>query len=124
MIEQSSLYPKSYGVWAGNREGHPPDYTRCCATVSSHERWSRCYQCKKPRGHGPDGAYCKQHDPDAVKARRDASEARWNESWKKRRYEIHGHAFFDALVKIADGHNDPRSLARQTIDEFKKGERG
>lgn len=56
MIEQSKLYPKSYGAWAGEPKGHAPDYERCCEQVHSRERFARFSQCQKPRGHGPDGA--------------------------------------------------------------------
>ena len=116
-------YKNKYGAWAGNPEGHAPDLARCCEEVWSNERWPRATQCSRKRGHGPDGAYCKQHDPEAVKARQAASDAKYNAEFNKRRYELHGRKFFDVLKVIADGHNDPRTLARETIDEFMKGER-
>jgi|HubBroStandDraft_3_1064219.scaffolds.fasta_scaffold83973_3 hypothetical protein len=122
VMEKSSLYPKSYGAWAGNPKGCAPDFTRCCAQVWSRERFARHYQCNKPRGHGPDGAYCKQHDPAVAKARRAAADERSRAQWNNRRYEWHGRAFFDVLVKIADGHNDARGLAQEAIDDFKKDE--
>jgi hypothetical protein len=118
------LYPKSYGAWAGNLQGDAPDYTRCCARVWSSERFSRAHQCQRKRGHGPDGAYCKQHDPAALEARKKATEARYNERFNEERYQWHGREFFNALVKIAEGHNDPRGLAREIIDAFKAGEAG
>lgn len=121
-LEQSQRYKGAYGVWAGLPTGNAPDYSRCCEQVWSRERWSRHYQCTKPRGHGPDGAYCKQHDPDVVKARHAAADARSKAKWNKERHQIHGRTFFDALVKIAAGHNDARGLAQETIDAFKKGE--
>jgi hypothetical protein len=116
-------YQKAYGAWAGLPKGNPPDYSRCCEEVHSRDRWTKFYQCTKPRGHGPDGAYCKQHDPAAVQARRTASDARWNEKWNAERYQWHARSFFDALVKIAEGHNDARGLAQEVIAEFKSGER-
>lgn len=121
MTEQSSAYQKSYGAWAGDPVGRAPDYTRCCTAVASRERWSKYFQCSKPRGHGPDGAYCKQHDPEAVKARKEASEAKWKNKWNSERYRWHGRTFFDALLKIASGHNDARGLAQEVIAEFEKG---
>jgi hypothetical protein len=122
VIEKSEHYDEKYGAWAGFPQGHKPDFTRCCETVWNRERFSRHYQCTKPRGHGPDGAYCKQHDPAAVKARDEASRARHNAKWNKERYQWYGRTFFDALVKIAEGHNDARGLAQEVIDEFKRGE--
>lgn len=123
IVERSKLYPKAYGKWAGSPEGQKPDYSRCCQEVWSRERWSRHYQCQKKRGHGPDGAYCKQHDPAAAKAREDATCARWNAKWNKERYEMYGRTFFDALVKIAEGYNDARGLAQEVVENFRAGER-
>lgn len=81
-------YPKSYGAWAGNEAGRKPDFTRCCESVASGRGSWHSSQCSKPNGHGPDGAYCKIHDPEAVKARQEkSSEARrerlrrWQWDW-------------------------------------------
>lgn len=123
MIEKSPLYPKAYSDWAGNPKGNPPDYSLCCESVWPNDRFPIPHQCRKKRGFGPDGAYCKQHDPAAKKSRQAASEARWNQKWNTERYQIHGRTFFDALVKIADGHNDARGLAQEVIATFKNGER-
>lgn len=121
MAEQSDHYKSKYGAWAGMPAGHKPDFKRCCEEVASRERWTRFSQCNRPRGHGPDNAYCKQHDPEAVKARREAADARANEAWRKRRLEWYGSSFYDALVKIAEGHNDARGLAQKIIDKFQEG---
>lgn len=115
VLEKSPLYKKSYGVWAGLPTGHAPDYAQCCEEVWSRERWSKHYQCSKPRGYGPDKAYCKQHDPQIVKARQEASAARSEQKWQQRLLEIYGHTFYETLVKIADGHNDARGLAQEVI---------
>lgn len=121
MIEKSSHYKKSYGAWAGNERGASPDYKRCCEQVrEAGLSWPRYSQCSRPRGHGPDEAYCKQHDPAAVKAREDASSAKAELKWQARRYELHGRHFYDVLAEIAAGHNDARQLARDTIDTFNK----
>lgn len=119
MTEQAH-YKEKYGAWAGFPAGHKPDLSRCCEAVWSRERWSRQYQCTKPRGYGPDGAYCKQHDPQAVKARRAAADTRGKIAWRKRMLEAHGSSFFDALTKIAEGHNDARGLAQEIVDRFNK----
>lgn len=124
MKERSEHYPESYGAWAGNPEGMVPDLKRCCAVVYEREtRWSRPHQCQKARGHGPDDAYCKQHDPAAEAARRAASNARYNEKHNRDRYQWYGREFFDILKTIADGHNDARGLAQETIDKFNAGAR-
>lgn len=123
MDPKLSHYPKSYGAWAGDPKGHEPDFTRCCVGVWSKERWSREGQCARKNGFGPDGAYCKQHDPAVKKAREDEARARWTKKWNAERYQWHGRTFFDALVKIADGHNDARGVAQEVIKEFRSGER-
>ena len=120
---ENKLYPDKYGDWAGNPNGHKPDYNRCCFEVTSTERWARQYQCNRKRGHGPDKAYCKIHDPAAVKARRNAQDDKWDREFNARRYEIHGRKFYDTLKLIAMGHNDARGLAKLVLDEFDAGAR-
>lgn len=118
MIEKSSHYPEYYGL---HYQKSPPDFSRCCESVrQAGSNWPRYNQCVRKRGHGPDEAYCKQHDPAAVKARDEAAIKRGNERWLERRYEFCGKSFFDVLVKIADGHNDARGLAQAAIDKFRK----
>jgi len=57
-----------YGSWAGNPTGHKEDVTRCIESVYGNERGAIPHQCDRKRGHGEDGLYCKQHDPNKVKA--------------------------------------------------------
>lgn len=119
-IERSPLYRDKYGAWAGFPAGHKPDLALCCEEVADNStRWPRYHQCQRKRGHGPDGAYCKQHDPEAVKAQRAASDVRGQEAWNKRLLEAYSKTFYDVLVKIADGHNDACGLAQETVDRFK-----
>lgn len=120
---RSPLYPKRYGTWASYPQGNAPDFSRCCERVFGSLGSPGGHQCNRPRGHGPDEAYCKQHDPAAKQARREASTARYNEQTNNERYKWYGPKFFNALAKIAEGHNDSRGLAQEVIDEFKKGER-
>jgi hypothetical protein len=62
--------PRTYGLGYDRR---PEDPTKCIESV-----W---HQCSKKRVTGPNGEYCKQHDPERVKAcdaERDAKrEAEW-----------------------------------------------
>lgn len=118
----SDLYQKSYGGWAGSPDGQRPDYTRCCIEVGRPlGRTTMFGQCLKPRGHGPDGAYCKIHDPDAVKARQAKQHSEYVTKHNKRREEWYGPEFLAALRKIAAGHNDPRALAAEVIATFEAG---
>lgn len=122
-MADNDRYQKSYGAWAGHRQGIPPDFSRCCAPVWTRDNWPREYQCSRNRGFGPDRAYCKQHDPAKAAEREAESTRKMNADFNKRRYDYYGRQFFAALEAIAAGHNDARGLAQSTIDEFKAGER-
>lgn len=49
-----------FGEWSGNPKGYPEDPSRCIEGVYGDRSMIES-QCKKKRGHGPDGCYCKQH---------------------------------------------------------------
>lgn len=108
-------YPDRYGTWAGNPEGHKADPTRCVQSVYPTGRGVISHQCHKKRGHGPDGAYCKTHDPDEVKRRQDIAMAKYEEGLAVRRLEWSGPKLAEAMRAIAKGHNDPRTLAVETL---------
>jgi hypothetical protein len=59
---------RTYGKSAGDPAGTPEDPERCVVAVPYG--WHSA-QCLRKRGHGPNGEYCHQHDPESVK-RRDA----------------------------------------------------
>jgi hypothetical protein len=96
-----------------------PDYSRCAKKVANSGRWPSFHQCNRRNGNGKHGAYCKQHDPDAVKAKRDAESAN-----RKAKYDFdcRNYAFVtdckDAVRQIAAGHNDPRALCQSIIDNL------
>lgn len=110
-------YKRAYGEWAGNPKGNVPVFTRCCANL--HDRYHPGgYQCTRKRGYGPDGAYCKLHDPDAVKVRREKADQEHRRKHYADMKRAYGSSFLEVLRKIAAGHNDPRSLAAETVDNF------
>lgn len=117
----NTRYPKSYGAWAGNTRGNAPDFNRCCESVSD-ARIFHHYQCSRKRGHGPDQAYCKTHDPEAVAAREKKSHDEYVIKHNKERYRWNGPAFYAALKQIAEGHNDARGLAQEVLKTFHDGE--
>ena len=78
------------------------------------------HQCKKPRGQGPEGAYCKQHDPAKVEARRAKSDRAYSDRINKLQVQWHGPRFLKALREIEAGHNDPRALAREVIASYEE----
>lgn len=112
---------RRYGRWAGNPTGVAEDPKRCVKSLM--DRWHPGgYQCTRPRGHGPDGCYCKQHDPAAVAARTVVRDAAYSaklaaDNLRRQKAEA-GAKALDALKQIADGHNDPRSLAQELLDQF------
>ena len=121
-VPQGEPGQRRYGGWAGFPKGNKEDITRCAVSVYGSESFSHGHQCTRPRGHGPNGEYCKQHDPAKEEARKakwraefEAKQARWdrvdqiNEALK---------ACKVAIEKIADGHNDPRTLATETLKLF------
>lgn len=114
-------YKAKYGGWAGNEHGRVADLTRCCVEVTRYENgWPRNHQCNRKRGHGPDGEYCKQHDPAAVAERNRASHEKHDAAWQIRRKEIAGPRMFKIIEQIANGHNDACSLAREFLEGFRK----
>jgi hypothetical protein len=53
---------RRYGFWSGCPRGQAEDPTRCIEEVCpSMARGWIPLQCRRKRGHGPDGLYCKQH---------------------------------------------------------------
>lgn len=93
---------------------------RCKAMIADRQIWSLRYQCH--RAPVRDG-FCKQHHPDAEAARRAKSHARWEERYaedQRRRalagFGAHASSLYAALKAIADGHNDPRTVAREAIE--------
>lgn len=120
LTKLTSLHRSEYGLNMGRNR---PDPARCCVEVRGTERWANYSQCARKRGYGPEGAYCKQHDPDAVKARNAAREADRKAEWaeKSRKWELERLAprMKSALEAIRDGHNDPAALAREVLAEFK-----
>ena len=54
---------KIYGAWAGNPKGRKENEANCIKEIFSN---FQSYQCSRKRGHGPDGLYCKQHDPERI----------------------------------------------------------
>lgn len=54
---------RTYGQWAGNPQGTTEDETRCIEEVWPSRGFGSWipYQCRRKRGYGKNGLYCKQH---------------------------------------------------------------
>ena len=108
-------YKAKYGDWAGNTNGHKPNYDRCCEEVIGAGRGMLFSQCARKAKYGPDGAYCKQHDPAAVAERRRVENEKYQQAMKKARPKWYAAEMLSILRQIADGHNDPRSIATEIV---------
>jgi hypothetical protein len=109
-------YPKDYGPSFRCRK---PDYARCAASVADGGRMVTSIQCSRKNGHGPEGAWCKQHDPQAIAAKRKSELAARKKAWDNASRKA---AFIaeaqDAIRAIAEGHNDPMTLAREILARY------
>lgn len=61
----------------------PEDKKCCIEEIWSKDRWPRPYQCSKKRGCGPNGEYCKIHDPAMVEKREKERMAKYEEQSKQ-----------------------------------------
>ena len=119
MSELTSHHKSRYGRWAGMPNGVPAKPENCAEEIfRDHHYW----QCPRKRGYGPEGAYCKQHDPESVAKKRAEREAKWEAEWAESQRKHARNAFklrFEkALREIAAGHNDPRLLAAELLSEY------
>jgi hypothetical protein len=55
-------YPRYYGETYSSQN---PKFDRCAESVYSRDGIVS-FQCQRKNGHGPEGAWCKQHGPIAV----------------------------------------------------------
>ncbi|MFN7882814.1 MAG: hypothetical protein ACK5PF_07350 [bacterium] len=119
MTEYSEEF-KAHFRPAYGRYGHDrPDFARCADSVYSGDAWSGAKQCSRKNGHGPDGAFCKQHDPVALAAKQVARFAAWKrESDQKAREIVFTSESKTAIRAIAEGHNDPMTLAREILARY------
>ncbi len=102
----------------------PADKRWCVASVWDGRAGS--HQCgRKPKhqygGHG----WCTQHYPPNVQAKHEARTAKWHAE-SNARTEMYARinaekklkdAALEAIKKIAAGHNDPRGLAQEVLDD-------
>lgn len=113
--ELSSFHKKRYAQWAGNEAGIAADPKRCCEQVHQNYRF---YQCNKPRGYGPEEAYCFIHSPAEVKRKRDLQDIAYEKKARIRKIESSGPELLAAIKRIAEGHNDAMGLAQETLTKL------
>jgi hypothetical protein len=104
-----------------------PNFSRCGERVCSNDRSMRPSQCSRKATCQPDSegrpTRCKQHSDAFIQEKRE-KQKRKDEARRRERnallYERGLEQFISdprtkALQAIADGHNDPRSLARKAL---------
>ncbi len=80
----SEVKPRTYGPsWSQRLE----DPARCVESVHERGRGVCSYQCAKKRGFGPNGEYCKTHDPAYRKAQDDKRQAKWDAESKRNKQQ-------------------------------------
>lgn len=99
------------------------DKPQCRAAVYRSREWGSG-QCTKPGKHqGADGIWwCDLHEPEREARREAETRARQDAAYHKDRlqntYGWTGRKLRDALREIANGHNDPRSLAIEVLGKM------
>lgn len=81
----------------GNNDKIPEDTTRCIVGI-----WSGFahHQCSRRRGYGKKGLYCKQHDPERIKAKEDAYYKKIQAALQRKQTQFNR---VKLLLKMADG---------------------
>lgn len=98
---------------------------RCAQCVPDRStNWPIYQQCEKVGKVQTEDGYwwCNSHSPEACakrKAKRAESDAKWLADFQARvRGPAQMAAMRKALEEIRDGHNDPRTLAKEVLDKF------
>ena len=83
----------------------------CVKLISDRDGWNSRHQCPRKATVQRDGkGYCRQHDPEAVKARSDESMAKWNAKWERDKHE-HNRRTLETRVCADVSDDDLRRLA-------------
>lgn len=105
---------KIYEQRTGAFGGAAVDMSRCRAEVWSRERWARWHQCTRKGEIEHNGMlFCKQHSPDAEAKRKAEMDERDRLERLKWAHKSWTSEAFGVVKQIADGHNDPMTLARE-----------
>lgn len=94
-------------------DGRPRCQERIARYIGS---WPHFGQCLRAAAVGD---RCKQHSPEVRAHKAAKREEQANADRRQRRLEWAGPRFYEALKQIAEGHNDPRIVAREAIKEYK-----
>ena len=108
-----------------NDKTHTLTPSRCVRQVLVPGVWSRYHQCSRKATAG--SAYCKQHDPATVEAKRKEKHARWDREAEERikRHDLQAAApaLLEACRALLAWKRDiPENLEKQAKDAIAKAE--
>ena len=79
----------------------PEIKTRCVASVASNRNMGFIsHQCRKKRGYGKEGLYCKQHDPERIAEKQRKKDEAYKKKWDK---EEEQHCRIRLMAEYFDG---------------------
>lgn len=108
--------------YAPSYRAQKPDFSRCAKIVHGGgwggKQCSRKAVCDPDENGDP--TTCKQHSHAAKESLRAKQKAAYDAETAKWRERHAAPKMRAALEKIADGHNDPRSIAREVLDGLGK----
>ena len=95
----------------------------CRSAIHRRDGWGFTQCAKLGKHQDADGIWwCETHEPERAAQRAAATDARQRAAWEKQhktwRYGHQGERLRDALRQIANGHNDPRSLALEVLGDM------
>lgn len=88
-----------YGSWAGKPAGNRYDPEYCAEAVWTGGRASMERQCCKKSGYGPDGLFCKQHDPATKAVRAQKSEEKYQAQQRAERPRWYAKPMLELLIE-------------------------
>lgn len=116
-------FKQGWEALANTRDARQPKYENCGKRMFAD--W-HAYQCGNPAKHDPNDegmpTRCGVHSAASIKKRQDRENAKAaikNAEREKRRVaRLLDKAEIKALLSISKGHNDPRTLATETLNKL------
>lgn len=84
-------------------EHAPYNPIKCVESVRDDGRWPSFHQCRRANGHGPEGLYCKAHNPEAVAQRDKERTEKWERERKAEAPKWFAHSMFALLKESVNG---------------------
>lgn len=100
---------------------------RCSEQVYEHTGFGRFHQCERRAVVEREGKpYCKIHDPEYVKKKKLASQAKYDKKWASRRVELCEHILLRACKEALEASHNPviERILSKAIAEAEGKEQG